>query len=74
MERIIVTSTYLPSFYSFRVDSNTFFSPGFGSGLNSGSHGGASAASVQSALFQTLAGIPGGGAQWGEGYRGFGLN
>ncbi len=45
------------------------FGPGWGtgSGLNPGSFGGASAGAVQSTLFQTLFGVPGGGGQPGEG-------
>jgi len=71
LERVIVRSTYLttPSLYSFHVDPNTFFSPGYGSGLNSGSQGGASAATVLATIFQTLAGVPGGGGQPGEGFH-----
>jgi RHS repeat-associated protein len=69
-ERIIVESNYLPStpsLGSYHFNPETMFFPGFGSGLNSGSHGGASAASVLSTLFETKAGIPGGGGQPGEG-------
>jgi RHS repeat-associated protein len=40
---------------------------GYGSGLNDGSHGGASYDAVMSTLLQTLTGIPGGGGLPGEG-------
>jgi RHS repeat-associated protein len=59
------------AFVRYYLSGMLQFPPGWGtgSGLNPGSFGGASTAAVESTIFQTLAGIPGGGGLPGEGFH-----